>query len=279
MAASAPPPPSAAPPAPTASTPPSLIPKITKLDLSNGLVAGADRILIYGAQGIGKSTLAAYLPGPLFFDLQLGTRRLNVTRDTTARDLMTLRGKLAMVEASPPPGVKSIVIDTATDLEDFCKAHVIASRKTDSGTMVRSIEDYGWGKGWQFVFEEFSAVIADLDRLVAKGFNVCLIAHAVSSNFPNPGGADFIRWEPHLYAGDKNHRGSIRDRVIGWSDHVLFIGYDVAVVDGKGLGSGTRTIYGFELPTHVAKSRRPNFSVNYAIDRADAVWRTLEIVQ
>ena len=48
---------------------------------------------------------------------------------------------------------------------------------------------------------------------------------------------------------------SIRLRVREWADHVLFVGYDVAVKDGKGSGSGTRTVYPNELPHCMAKSR------------------------
>ena len=50
-------------------------------------------------------------------------------------------------------------------------------------------------------------------------------------------------------------KAAIRLRVREWADHVLFLGYDVDVRDGKGTGSGTRTIYPCELPHCMAKSR------------------------
>ena len=269
-----------APPAPKAPadkrSPRSTIPEAIPLRLTSGLITGSDRIVVFGTGGIGKSTAAAFLPAPIFIDVERSTHYINITRDT-AEDWPTLRGKLAWIEANPPEGVRSIVIDTATVAEELAKEYVILERKTEKGKRVSSIEDFGWGKGWQFIYDEFCGLLADLDRIAAKGLNVCLIAHEVSTPVPNPAGEDFIRWEPHLYSGDKKGRGSIRERVKEWADHVIFIGYDVFVEDGKGQGSGTRTIYTQELPTHIAKSRAKQFSIPFTLEEPGAIWRELGV--
>lgn len=269
----APPPPA---PPQAKKSPRATIPSAIALSFSSGVVTGSDRIVIYGTGGIGKSTLASFLPAPAFFDVEGGTRRLSVTRDR-ATTWPELRGKLAAIERQPPEGLRSIVIDTATVAEELAKEYVIAERVTEKGKRVESIEGFGWGKGWQFVFDEFNGLLADLDRIAALGLNVCLIAHDVASPVPNPAGEDFIRWEPHLYSGDKKGRGSIRERVKEWADHVLFIGYDVFVEEGKGQGSGTRTIYTQELPTHIAKSRAVQLSRSFDLQDPGAVWRELGI--
>jgi len=268
-------PPAPSPPAPKQS-PRATIPNAVALNFSSGPVSGSDRILIYATGGIGKSTLAAYLPAPAFIDIERSTNKLNVTRDT-ADDWPTLRGKLSAIVAAPPKGIRSVVIDSATVAEEFAKEYVIETRPTEKGKSVDSIEGYGWGKGWQFVYDEFNGLLSDLDRIAAKGLNVCLIAHDVSTPVPNPAGEDFIRWEPHLYSGDKKGRGSIRERVKEWADHVLFIGYDVFVEDGKGQGSGTRTIYTMELPTHIAKSRAKQIQIPFSLNDPERVWRELGI--
>lgn len=265
-------------PAPTAAKggPRTTVPTSIALSLSSGVVAGADRIMLYGSGGIGKTTLAAFLPGPLFLDLEGGSRRLNVTRDS-ATSWRELRGKLAAIESSPPTGVRTVVIDSASIAEELAKDHVVATRLTEKGKAVASIEEFGWGKGWQFVFDEFNGLLADLDRIVARGLNVCLVAHVVDTPAPNPFGEDWIRYEPHLYDGDKTGRGSVRARAFNWADHVLFVGYDVDVRDGKGRGAGTRTIYTQELPTHVAKTRATPTTLPFEITDPGAVWRALGI--
>jgi hypothetical protein len=274
-----------APPAPKALTkkqsPRATIPSAIALSIGSGLIPGADRIVTFGTGKIGKSTLAAFLPAPLFLDIEAGTKKLNVAFDLELREdpnWLMLRGKLASIASDPPEGIRSIVLDTATIAEELAKEHVIATRKTEKGKVVDSIEGFGWGKGWQYVYDEFNGLLADLDRIVAKGIHVCLIAHEVSSPVPNPAGEDFIRWEPLLYSGDKKGRGSIRARLKNWAEHIIFITYDVEVEEGKGRGSGTRTLYTQELPTHIAGSRTKQIVMSFDLQHPDAIWRELGIV-
>ncbi|MBP9034672.1 MAG: hypothetical protein KBG29_12305, partial [Pseudomonadales bacterium] len=84
--------------------------------------------------------------------------------------------------------------------------------------------------------------------------HVILICHDCTNTVPNPHGEDWLRYEPRLQAPGSG-KASIRLRVREWADHVLFLGYDIDVRDGKGTGSGTRTIYPSELPHCMAKSR------------------------
>lgn len=270
----------AAPPPPAAKgqTPRATISSLVSLDdITSGLESGPDRIAIYGTGGIGKSTLAAFLPAPLFFDLDKGTRKIQVSRSRVTA-WAELRGKLASFAARPKPGVKTIVIDTATEAEKYAADFVVETRKTEKGKTVDSIEGFGWGKGWQFVSDEFNGMLADLERIQAMGFYVCTIAHASATQIPNPAGEDWLQWQPHLYAGDKKGRGSLRDLLKNWSDHLVFIDYDVHVEDGRGTGTGTRTLHTYETPTHMAKSRVKALDMTYDIQDPGAIWRELGIL-
>ena len=280
----------AAPPAPAAPakggaqqpqkrSPARTIPTAIPLNLSSGLDTAPDRIVIFGTGGIGKSTLAAWLPGALFLDTEKSTKKLPVTREYVG-DWPTLRGKLAAIEASPPKGVRSVVIDTASVAEEFAREYVIETRRTEKGNVVDSIEGYGWGKGWKFVYEEFNGLLADLDRLNAKGLIVCLVCHVVAAVVPHPAGDDFLQWQPALYPGDKKGDANIRNRIKNWAEQVLFIGYDVFVPEGsnKAQGSGTRTIYTTEQPTHIAKTRSKAVTMAYDLNDPGAIWRALEII-
>ena len=158
-----------APPAPKAPTkkqsPRATIPAIVPLVLSSGLITGSDRVVVFGPGGIGKSTLCAFLPAPIFLDVERGTNHLNIARDT-ADDWPTLRGKMAAIAKSPPEGVRSVVLDTATIAEEYAKEFVISTRKATRSNgpdvVIDSIEEYGWGKGWQFGYDEFCGLRVDL---------------------------------------------------------------------------------------------------------------------
>ena len=217
----------------------------------SGRKPGAQRIVIYGPGGIGKSSLAALAPGPVFCDLEEGTREMDVPRVEGVDTFGDLR---ACLQSDALDGFKTIVIDTVTKAAELATAHTLERVKNEKGNMVSSIEGYGFGKGYQYVFDTFLLLLADCDRQVRQGRNVCFIAHDCTADVPNPVGDDYIRYEPHLQS-PKSGKASIRNRLVQWSDHVLFVGYDVNSEDGKGEGVGTRTIYPMELPDHIAKSR------------------------
>ena len=87
------------------------------------------------------------------------------------------------------------------------------------------------------------------------GRNVILICHECTVNAPNPAGEDWLRYEPRLQS-PASGKASILLRVKEWADHLLFISHDVAVdKEGKGRGSGSKTLWPVELPHCMAKSR------------------------
>ena len=222
--------------------------------------AGAGhRIVLYGPGGIGKTTLAAALPGPVaFFDLDESLPRLRVALGDALPQVVEVEAWPAIRAALASDGwdqVKSIVVDSATRAEELAVAHTLATIKHEKGHTVTSIEGYGYGKGYQHVFDEFLPLLGDLDRHSRAGRHVALICHDCTANVPNPAGDDWLRYEPRLQS-PASGKSSIRLRVREWADHVLFLGYDVAVnADGKGRGTGTRTVYPAELPHCMAKSR------------------------
>ncbi len=246
---------------PTAPLPPANQNSSKKISFGTIPDRKGQRIVLYGTGGIGKTTLACLAPGP-------------VAMIDADESLSILRGQLEAIEAPLPhlvnvndfkearealksdgwDKIKTIVIDTATRLEEWCVAHTCATVPHEKGHKVSKVEDYGFGKGYNFVFDTFLPILGDLDRHVRAGRNVILIAHECTSTVPNPMGEDWLRYEPRLQS-PKSGQGSIRLKLKEWADHVLFLGYDVTVEDKKAEGHGTRTLYCAEKPFCMAKSR------------------------
>lgn len=218
------------------------------------------RIVLYGPGGIGKTTLAATAPGPVaFFDLDESlpelADRLEGLDLRVVEGATTWRELRAALQGGGWDDIATIVIDTATRAEELALVHTLETVKHEKGHKVERIEDYGYGKGYTHLFDTFLTLLGDLDQHAAAGRNVILICHDCVSTVPNPQGEDYQRYEPRL-SSPASGKSSVRLRVREWADHLLFIGYDLNVKDGKAKGSGTRTVYPVELPHCMAKSRR-----------------------
>jgi len=215
----------------------------------------AQRVAIYGPGGIGKTSLACSAPGPVaFFDLD---DSLGVLQPDVDIRVVPISTWAEMISALKSPGwdkIKTIVIDSATKAEELASAHVVKTIPHEKGHMVRRIEDYGYGKGYTFIFDVFIELLQILDIHKASGRNIILICHECTAMVPNPMGEDFPRYEPRLQSPPSG-KSSIRLRVKENVDHLLFVSYDFDVKNKKATGHGTRTIYPSELPHFMAKSR------------------------
>ena len=229
--------------------------KVSGVQFSKPAAAAGHKIVLYGPGGIGKTSLALLAPGPVaFFDHD---KSLPILKPETAPDVVAVSSWQDMRDALNAPGWenhKTIVIDTLTRAEELAVDHLLATVKTEKGQAAKSIEDYGYGKGYSHLFEVFLPLLSDLEAHTRAGRHVILICHDCVTTCPNPMGEDWQRFEPRLQ-NPNSGKSSIRLRVREWADHLLFIGYDVAVKGGKGQGSGTRTLYPKEMPHCMAKTR------------------------
>ena len=263
------PPPAPSPPLPGSA--PQQGPAAREFPVTSGKLDAPQKILLYGPGGIGKSTLASLASGAIILDIESGTRDLDVDRIESIDSFAALR---TCLQGNALEGHRTVVIDSATRAEELAVAHTLKTVKHEKGMTVGSVEGYGFGKGYQHVYDTFLLLLSDLDRQTRAGRNVILIAHDCIDSVPNPTGDDWIRYEPHLQR-PKSGKASIRNRVVQWADHVLFLGYDVVSEDGKGKGAGTRTIWPIEQPSHIAKSRRIADPVQFQDGNDDTVWRRI----
>lgn len=196
-------------------------------NISTGIISGAVKTVIYGVEGIGKSTLAAKFPNPLYIDTEGSTKRLDVSRLPAPSSWEMLFQELEFVRLNRP--CNTLIIDTVDWAEQLCIADLCA--KNNKG----GIEDFGYGKGWEYEKESFGKLLNKLTEVVDVGINVVLVAHAVLRKFEQPDEmGSYDRWE--LKLGNKT-TNKIAPLIKEWADMVLFCNYKTLVIatdkDGK----------------------------------------------
>ncbi len=241
-----------------------------------------EKIILYGTSGMGKTTLASLAPKPVFLGLDDGGRKL-VDMETGEPIVLPhvpgLETFQDVRDAMTTPGLfddyDTIVIDNATELESWAERHILSHVPLGKGSGgATSLNDYGYGKGYQHLYETMKLPLQDVDPLVKAGKNIIFIAQAAPHNIANPGGENFLREGPRLYS-DK--RFSVEACYCEWADHVLRIDYQsVSVKEHKVRGNTERVVYSAPEPHFRAKSRTlpPEASVvTFSNTKDDAIWQ------
>lgn len=214
------------------------------LNISKGPKPRALGVVIYGPEGIGKTTLASKFPDPVFVDLEHGSDTMDVSRIDSAESFTDVLFILAELMNE---NFRTVVIDTADKLEQLATEYVCAQQN------VRSIEDPGYGKGYTYLAEAMVKFLRACGDLIESGRNVIIVAHAAMRKFEQPDemGA-YDRWELKL---QKKTAPLIKE----WADMVLFLNYKTTVVESstktkKAVG-GKRVMYTTHHPAWDAKNR------------------------
>ena len=116
------------------------------MNITRGIQNKPIKAVIYGPEGIGKTTFAAQFPDPVFVDVEGSTTRMDVARTDTPTSLAMLLGILTEIR-DHNPGCKTVVVDTADWAERLCIKTVCDKYKKTG------IEEFGYGKGYTYVYE------------------------------------------------------------------------------------------------------------------------------
>lgn len=221
------------------------------MNIISGKLPAAKRIVIYGAEGIGKSTLASQCPDSLFIDTEGSTTHMDVKRFEAPTSWQMILDQVQYVIDNPTV-CRTLVIDTADwaeqmEINDLCK------KKGWDG-----LEGAGYGKGYQYSAEEFGKLLNKLTEVTNKGINVVITGHAAlrKVELPEELGA-YDHWEMKT---SKKVAPMIKE----WADVVLFCNYKVNIIDVDGKGQlkgknkaqgGRRVIHTTHTPFWDAKNR------------------------
>jgi hypothetical protein len=219
------------------------------MELTRGKQSEPQRVVVYGPEGIGKSTLASQMPDPVFIDVEGSTSDMDVARAPTPSSWRALNDLVADF-VSDHHGCKTLVIDTADWAERLAIAQVCSEHNL---TSLGGQEDYG--KSYNLLEREWGRFLDGLSRVAASGMHVCLTAHAKTRKFELPDqDGSFDRWELKL---EKKTGPMLKE----WGRMVLLCNYKTYVVASEKKGDtpkakgGHRVMYTSHHPCWDAKNR------------------------
>ena len=208
------------------------------------------RLIIYGSEGVGKSTWGAKTPNPIFIQTEDGLARITTSKFPLCTDLDEVIAQLEAVR-DEEHSFQTLVVDSLDWLERLIWDRVCQ----EFG--VRNIEkaDGGYGKGYSHALTHWRKVIALLSEIRdRRNMAIVLIAHSKVERFEDPENAAYDRYSPRLH----KHASAL---LCEWADAVLFATRRIRVDKeaGKaapiGKDGGERIIRAVGSPACVAKNR------------------------
>lgn len=237
-----------------------------------------EKIGIYADSGMGKTTLAAMAPKPVFLGLDDGGRCIRhpvsgeplnaIPGIETFQDVRDVLHSFDLLDSH-----STVVIDTVTVLQDMAIPFILETVPSEKGVKMSNIVKYGYNKGYQHLYDAMKLILQDCDALVKRGKNIVFIAQAGPHKVPNPSGEDYLRSGPRLYSSSP----SIEALYCEWLDHVFLIDYNLKAVEKKKAVSGEdRVIYTKGQVHFRAKSRTltdEQSLVSFEHPGDDSIWQ------
>lgn len=194
---------------------------ISIADLKRVKASNPPRILLYGPEKAGKTTLASEFPAPIFLQIEEGGG--NLTLDTFGK-LSSFSDVMAAIASlyTEPHEFKTLVIDSVTALQALVYVET-GERGDDKGNKKQRIEDFGYGKGYVYALAVWQEVIEGLMALRRdRGMTIVLIAHSKIERFDDPETVSYSRHEIDLHE-------KARDLLKREVDVVLLLKPDVTI--------------------------------------------------
>jgi hypothetical protein len=205
--------------------------------------------LIYGTDGVGKSTVCSHAPNPIFVGAEKGTEQLDVARFPQVEGIGELFAQLRTLQLEKHD-FQTVVLDSLDWVEPL-----IWKAVCDEGK-VENIEQFGggYGKGYVRALDLWRTLIKEL-AVLNQNMHVLLIGHAQIKSFQ----------DPELPSAYDRYQLKINDKAAALvreaADAVLFARFETELVrssagtKAKVRGEGKRIMYTESRPGFDAKNR------------------------
>lgn len=214
------------------------------------------RILLYGPEKSGKSTLASEFPDAVFLQTEEGTGLLEL--DTFGKlssfgEVMDAIGALY----SEPHDKQTVVVDSVSALQPLIWSET-GDRGDANGNKKKRIEDFGYGKGYVYALGVWQEFLDGLNALrVDRGMTIVMIAHSKIERFEDPETVSYSRYEIDLHE-------KARDIIKRDVDLILLLKPDVSIKSedqgfnkSRAIAAGGRNVWMHtdSRPAYVAGNR------------------------
>ena len=223
------------------------------MEITRGRQRKGVKLVLDGPEGIGKSTFVSKIPGVVFIDTEGSTGEMDVLRmpKPTSWPMLLQEVDYAI---DHPNEIAALAIDTGDWAERLCIDYVCETRQVN-GKPAESIEAYGYGRGYVYLYEEFGKLLNKLQIMSDQGRHVAITAHAAMRKFEQPDElGTYDRWELKMTK-------KVAPLVKEWASLMIFANYKTFVyaADDKGqkhkASGGKRVMYTTHHPCWDAKSR------------------------
>lgn len=188
------------------------------MKIAKGKKASPAKVVIYGHEGVGKSTLASKFPSPLFLDIECSTSRMDVSRiDEPCDSLEAFSSIMRDLIASWPEEYRTLVIDTGDWLDQL-----VCNKVFGTNTQPGQVNDFG--RSYVVLENTWAKILDQLTLLQSRqGVNVVITAHASLRTVTNPETVgSYDHWEMKC---SKKGAAKLKE----WSDFLLFLNFKVTV--------------------------------------------------
>lgn len=205
------------------------------------------KVVVYGPEGIGKTTFANNFPQPVYIDTEGSTNFIDSQKLPDPTSWTMLLEELEYLKTTS--GIaRTIVIDTIDWAESLAKQHLMSKNNWDA------IDSTAYGTRYVALADEIGKLLNKLSELVELNYNVVLLAHSETKKHELPD--ELGAFDRYVLKLERRDASLVKE----WADMILFANFKTTVItdsktNSKKATGGQRVMYTTHKPTWDAKNR------------------------